>query len=69
MKPFKIKSKFYGKTDTIRRHGKCSRAKMYGRIKATKGINNLESSGNRALSHRILRRKLKVEDQRELATA
>jgi hypothetical protein len=40
--------------------------KLYGRIKPTKGIAKISDPKNKQISHRILRRKLRVEDMVEI---
>lgn len=42
-----------------------SKKEYQGRIKPTKGINDLESKGNKEISHRLLRAKLKEEVRQE----
>ena len=60
--------RFFGKTDTIRNESpKVSRRKFYeGRIKATKGLYNVSDPKVKAMSHRIVRRKLQRETQKEI---
>jgi hypothetical protein len=43
-----------------------SSKKLYGRIKATKGIQKISDPRNKQISHQILRRKLKKEEMAEV---
>ena len=65
----KIRNRFYGKVDTLRNESpKTTRKKEYaGRIKATRGLHNVSDPKVKAMSHRIVRRKLGRETMREIA--
>jgi hypothetical protein len=54
--------KFIGKFDTLVGRDKRSRRKLYeGRIKATRGLQNIRDPKVKAMTHRIVRRKLNRE--------
>lgn len=60
--------RFIGKSDTLANESpKRTRRRMYaGRIKATKGLQNVTDPLVKAISHRIVRRKLQREMLKKL---
>jgi len=64
MKKFR---RYIGKVDTMRQQYGWMRGKTYaGRIKATKGLSNLNDPRTKPLSHRIVRAKTKRETMQEI---
>ena len=59
---------YISKIDSVRRRYGWPRKKLYeGRIKATRGLHNIRNPKEKAMTHRIVRRKLQREDIREIA--